>query len=91
MNIINIIGGFLHQHFEDFTKLIVVILAFFGILFAVVGHYLQMGFNWKWFLFFEFPLYLFCGWALYAAYKLYKRATDIRKYNKEKGYEQEDY
>ena len=87
MNIINAIGGFLHRHFEDFTKPFVLILAFFGIMFAVVGHYGEMGFNWKWFCFFELPLYLFCIWALYAGYKLYKRATEIHKYNKEKGYE----
>ena len=87
MNIINVIGGFLHRHFEDFTKPFVLILAFSGILFAVVGHYGEMGFNWKWFCFFELPLYLFCIWALYAGYKLYKRATEIHKYNKEKGYE----
>lgn len=87
MNIINFIGRFLHCHFEDFTKPFVLILAFFGILFAIVGHYGEMGFNWKWFCFFELPLYLFCIWALYAGYKLYKRATEIHKYNKEKGYE----
>lgn len=87
MNIINVIGGFLHRHFEDFTKPFVLILAFFSILFAVVGHYGEMRFNWKWFCFFELPLYLFCIWALYAGYKLYKRATEIHKYNKEKGYE----
>lgn len=89
MNIINIIGGFLHKHFEDFTKPFVLTLAFFGILFAIVGHYGQLGFHWKWFLFFELPLYIFCAWALYAGYKLYKQATKIREYNKEKGYEQQ--
>jgi len=47
-------------------------LAFFGITFAIVGHYGTIGFNIKWLLFFELPLYLFCTWALYKAYKLYK-------------------
>ena len=72
MNTIFKLGQFLHNHFEDFTKPCVLILAFFGILFAIVGHYGTYGFNIKWFLFFELPLYLFCIWALYSTYKLYK-------------------
>jgi len=79
MNIIMKFGEFLHKHFEDFTKPFVLILGFFGILFAIVGHYGQMGFNWKWFVFFELPLYLFCVWALYSGYKLYKKAKDLDK------------
>jgi len=72
MNIILKLGQFLHNHFEDFTKPFVLTLAFVGILFAIVGHYGTMGFNIKWFLFFELPLYLFCIWALYKTYKIYK-------------------
>ena len=72
MNIFMKFGEFLHEHFEDFTKPFVLILSFFGILFALTGHYGILGFNLKWFLFFELPLYLFCIWALYNAYKLYK-------------------
>ena len=79
MNLIMKFGEFLHKHFEDFTKPFVLILGFFGILFAIFGHYGQMGFNWKWFCFFELPLYLFCSWALYKAYKLYKQT---KKFNK---------
>lgn len=78
-NPIMIIGEFLHKNFENFTKPFVLTLGFFGILFAIVGHYGTVGFNWKWFFFFELPLYVFCIWALYAAYKLYKKATEIRK------------
>jgi amino acid permease len=78
-NPIMIIGEFLHKNFENFTKLFVLTLGFFGILFAIVGHYGTVGFNWKWFFFFELPLYVFCIWALYVAYKLYKKATEIRK------------
>jgi len=74
MNLINVIGRFLHEHFEDFTKPFVLILTFFGILFAIVGHYGTMGFHLGWFFFFELPLYIFCCWALYSAYKLYKSA-----------------
>jgi len=65
-------GEFLHKHFETFTKPVVITLAFSGILFAIVGHYGTMGFNLNWFIFFELPLYLFCAWALYKAYKMYK-------------------
>ena len=72
MNLIYKFGEFLRNHFEDFTKPFVLTLTFFGITFAIVGHYGTMGFNIKWFLFFELPLYLFCTWALYKAYKLYK-------------------
>ena len=37
-------------------------------------------FNWKWFLFFELPLYAFCGWALYKVFKLIKNNPDVFKY-----------
>jgi len=66
------IGQWLHKHFEDFTKPFVLTLGFTGIICAMIGHYGTLGFNWKWFVFFELPLYLFCSWALYKAYKLYK-------------------
>jgi len=46
-----IIGEFLHKHFEEFTKPLVLTLGFSGILFAIIGHYGTVGFNWKWFLF----------------------------------------
>ena len=59
-----------NKHFEYFIKPIVLILAFFGITLAIIGHYGTMGFNWKWFIFFELPLYLFCTWTLYRIYKL---------------------
>lgn len=77
MNIIFKIGGFLHKHFEDFTIPFVLTLGFLGLLFAIVGHYIEMGFHWKWFVFFELPLYLFCIWALYATYKLYKLSRKL--------------
>ena len=56
----------------------VIVLAVVGIICAIVGHYGQMGFNLEWFLFFELPLYAFCGWALYHAYKIYKRILELR-------------
>lgn len=61
MNLIIKFGEFLHKNFEDFTKPFVLTLAFFGIVFAIIGHYGTIGFNWKLFVFFELPLYLFWG------------------------------
>ena len=66
------IGKLFNKHFEYFIKPTVLTLAFFGITPAIIGHYGTMGFNWKWFIFFELPLYLFCTWALYRIYKLLK-------------------
>ena len=79
MNLICKFGEFLHTNFEDFTKPFVLILSFFGILFTLIWHYGTVGFNLKWFIFFELPLYLFCGWALYKTYKLYKLTKNYEK------------
>lgn len=49
-----------------------IILAALGIISAIIGHYGMMGFNWKWFVFFELPLYLFLSWASYKCIKIYK-------------------
>lgn len=68
------IGKFLHENFDDFTKPVVLSLFSVGIVCAVVGHYGVMGFKWKWFLFFDLPLYIFCGWALWSGYKLYRES-----------------
>ncbi len=77
------IGNWLHVHFEDFTKPFVITLFIIGISCAIIGHYGTMGFNWKWFIFFELPLYLFCGWALYKTYKLHKLIKNNNYDNKE--------
>ena len=50
-----------------------IILAALGIISAIIGHYGKMGFNWKWFVFFELPLYLFLSWASWKCIKIYKR------------------
>ena len=68
---------------EEYT-LSIFLIAIFGIVMAIIGHYGTVGFNWKWFLFFDIPLYLFCIWALYRAYKLYKiTKTQMKKYGKD--------
>ena len=47
-------------------------LAIVGIILAVVGHYGTCGFNIWWFLLFELPLYIFCGWAIYKVVQIFK-------------------
>lgn len=67
-------------------------LASAGIVFALIGHYGTCGFNWKWFLFFELPLYLFCAWALIKTAYVFKNFEQSRKIeqNKNKQKENED-
>lgn len=57
--------------------LALVILAVLGIISAIIGHYGLLGFDWKWFVFFELPLYLFVGWACWKCVKMYK---EIKKH-----------
>ena len=57
--------------------LALIILAVLGIISAIIGHYGQLGFDWRWFVFFELPLYLFVGWASWKCIKMYK---EIRKH-----------
>lgn len=58
--------------FENGGMAVVFTLAFFGIACAIIAHYGQMGFMWKWFVFFDLPLYIFLGWALYKAYMIWR-------------------
>ena len=60
--------------------MIVFTLAFIGIACAMIGHYGLHGFDWRWFVFFEGPLYVFCGWALA---KTMKVANKIMTYEDE--------
>lgn len=64
------IGEALHKCISNGGWVAVLVFAFFGVLFAMVGYYGEVGFNWKMFLFAELPLYLFCGWALHKVFKL---------------------
>ena len=71
---------------ENYMEFIFV-LAALGIIFAVIGHYGTCGFNWKMFLFFELPLYLFLAWAIYASCQMYveaKKMHDAMEKNKKK-------
>ena len=72
------IGNLLHKFIvEKRGWIVILIIAFLGILSAIVSHYSLMGFNWKWFVFFEMPLYGFCGWAFYNVFKTIKRIKDL--------------
>lgn len=74
------VGEKIHKFISDGGWISILVFGFFGILFAVIGHYGTMGFNWKWFVFFELPLYTVCGWALYKVFKLIKNNPEIFKY-----------
>lgn len=55
-----------------------------AIIFAAIGFYGTHGFDWKWFVFFHLPLYIFCGWALWQATKMYKNTLrSIKSKDKE--------
>lgn len=76
-------GKFGEKFYNKFTDFLtngggyaLFIIALFGIALAVISHYYLLGFNLMWFLFFELPLYIFCGWALWKAYLMYKRTLD---------------
>ena len=59
-------------------------IAVVAIILATVGFYGTHGFDWKWFLFFHLPLYIFCCWALWKTMKTYRQTLDnINKRKKE--------
>jgi len=83
-NMFKKIFNFLGEHVVSFINnggwLTVLVLGFIGLVCAIVGHYGTVGFNWKWFLFFELPLYVFCGWAIWVGIiKPIKNNRDIFK------------
>ena len=57
-------------------------VAIVAIIFAIIGFHGTTPFNWKWFVFFEIPLYGFCIWALWQAFKMYKGHLDFMKKTK---------
>ena len=59
--------------------LALVILAVLGIISAIIGHYGQLGFDWRWFVFFELPLYIFIGWAISKCIKMYKEIEKTKE------------
>jgi len=70
------VGG---KFYKKFTKFLnngggyaLFIIAVVAIVFATIGFHGQHKFNIWWFIFFELPLYIFCGWALWRALKIYQ-------------------
>lgn len=61
-----------------------------GIIFALIGHYGTCGFNWKRFLFFELPLYLFCVWALFKTAQMFKKFEQSRKIEQKENQQKEN-
>lgn len=55
---------------------LLLVFALVAIAFAMIGFYGTHGFDWKWNVFFLFPLYIFCAWALWKAFKMYKNTLD---------------
>lgn len=75
-----LIGEKIHYGISNGGWVTVLVFAFIGIAFAIIGYYGTVGFNWKMFLFAELPLYLFCAWALSKVFKLIKDNPDTFKY-----------
>ena len=67
------IGNLLNKFIRSGGRITILVIAIIGILAAIVSHYSLMGFNWKWFVFFEMPLYGFCCWAFYNVFKTIKK------------------
>lgn len=63
----------LHNFINNGGWITIALIAFFGILSAVISHYSILGFDLKWFIFFEMPLYIFCGWVMYNVFKMFKK------------------
>ena len=67
------IGTKMTNFLENGGMIAIFIVAIFGIILAIIGHYGTVEFNWKWFVFFELPLYIFVVWALYKAILMWKK------------------
>ena len=83
------LGDKFYNNFTEFLKTgggyFILAVALVAIAMAVISHYYLLGFNLMWFLFFELPLYIFCGWALWKALKIYKQTlSDQEKYEQER-------
>ncbi len=61
-----------------------IVLAVLGIILAIIGHYGKVGFDWRWFIFFELPLYLFLSWASWKCVEMYKKIKEEYDKNRKK-------
>ena len=64
------ISKYVETHPMTILLYVVYTLALIGIACAIIGHYGLHGFDWRWFVFFEGPMYAFCGWALFKTLKV---------------------
>lgn len=89
INSLKKLGDKFYFNFNDFLKTgggyTLFVIALVAIAMAVVSHYYLLGFNLVWFLCLELPLYIFCGWALWKALKMYNQTlADIEQNEKER-------
>lgn len=77
---------FLQKFQEKFTEALnegagypLFLFAVVAIIFAIVGFYAVNGFSLVWFLCLHLPLYIFCGWALWKAFRAYQNTLKERR------------
>lgn len=62
---------YIKNHTDGIFIGVVFTVAILGIIAAIIGHYATAGFSLGWFLGLDLPLYVFCGWALWQAWKMW--------------------
>ena len=65
-------GDWFTKYLNDGGGYVVFAIAIIAIIFACIGFYGTHTFDWTWFLCLYLPLYLFCIWALWQAFKMYQ-------------------
>ena len=59
-------------------------LGIIAIVMQIIAFHAKNGFDWAWFVFLEVPLYSFCIWALWQAWKMYVRTLKLREENEKR-------
>lgn len=59
-------------------------LGIIAIVMQIIGFHAKTGFSWTTFLLLEVPLYSFCIWALWQAWKMFGQALKIREENEKR-------
>lgn len=60
---------------------IICAIAIIALILGIVGHYSSMGFNLKYFLCLDIPLYCFSIWTLYMVIKIFKQYRQLQQHN----------